>query len=238
MMSLTYSLRCFLTRRFFFFACLVVLASSARAEVDHAPSVVVFVDKTALGEAVAAKIVALIQKNNEKNRATVLGLATGSTPIPVYAALRRLVAEQSLNLSRVVAFNLDEYVGLTHDHPQTYRRFMWEQLWQHVGQSRKRPNGIRPENIHIPDGTVSAMQVNAGEGAFAAASHFHNIQNAGDETVQVMAFFTNADPDYIGLGEVIGAYSNEILASIFNVAPTYFDPLVKPTGPLVIVPVT
>lgn len=91
--------------------------------------------------------------------------------------------------------------------------------------------------VLAPDGKVSVMEVNAGEGAFAAASHFHNIQNSGDEIVQVMAFFTNADPDYIGLGEVIGAYSNEVLASIFNVAPTYFDPLVKPTGPLVIVPV-
>lgn len=91
--------------------------------------------------------------------------------------------------------------------------------------------------VLAPDGSVSVMEVKAGEGAFAAASHFHNIQNAGDEVVEVMAFFTNADPDYIGLGEVIGAYSNEILSSIFNVSPTYFDPLVKPTGPLVIVPV-
>lgn len=88
-----------------------------------------------------------------------------------------------------------------------------------------------------PDNSVNVMEVNAGEGAFAAASHFHNIQNVGQDDVQVMAFFSNADPDYIGVGEVIGAYSNEILASIFNVSPTYFDTLIKPKGPLVIVPI-
>lgn len=91
--------------------------------------------------------------------------------------------------------------------------------------------------VLAPDGNVSVMDVNAGEGAFAAASHFHNIQNSGQEDVQVIAFFNNADPDYIGFGEVIGAYSNEILSSIFNVSPTYFDTLIKPKGPLVIVPV-
>lgn len=88
-----------------------------------------------------------------------------------------------------------------------------------------------------PDGNLDELEVKAGEGAFAAASHFHNIQNIGEDNVEVMAFFSNAEPDYIGFGEVIGAYSNEILASIFNVTPTYFDTLAKPKGPLVIVPV-
>lgn len=87
-----------------------------------------------------------------------------------------------------------------------------------------------------PDGNVDVMEVNGGEGAFAAASHFHNIQNIGQDSVEVMAFFSNADPDYIGFGEVIGAYSNEVLSSVFNVSPTYFDTLVKPIVPLVIVP--
>lgn len=91
--------------------------------------------------------------------------------------------------------------------------------------------------VLAPDGSVDVMEVNEGEGAFAAASHFHNILNVGQDNVEVMAFFSNADPDYIGFGEVVGAYSNEILASVFNVSPTYFDKLVKPTGPLVIVPV-
>lgn len=88
-----------------------------------------------------------------------------------------------------------------------------------------------------PDGQVEVLEVKGGEGAFAPASHFHNIENIGSDEVEVIAFFSHAEPDYIGIGEVIGSYPNDVLASIFNVAPSYFDSFKKPTGPLVIVPV-
>lgn len=91
--------------------------------------------------------------------------------------------------------------------------------------------------ILAPDGTVEVLEVNGGEGAFAPASHFHNIENIGQDEVEVIAFFSHAEPDYIGIGEVTGAYSNDELGSIFNVAPNYFSALKKPQGPLVIVPV-
>lgn len=91
--------------------------------------------------------------------------------------------------------------------------------------------------VLAPDGKVDVMEVNGGEAAFAAASHFHNILNVGENEVEVIAFFSNAEPDYIGIGEVIGAYPNDVLASVFNVSPTYFDTLVKPTVPLIIVPI-
>lgn len=88
-----------------------------------------------------------------------------------------------------------------------------------------------------PDGNVEIMDVNAGQGAFAPASHFHNIENVGTDNVEVIAFFSDADPDYIGIGEVFGSYSNELLGSVFNVAPSYFDAFKKPEKPLIIVPV-
>ncbi len=88
-----------------------------------------------------------------------------------------------------------------------------------------------------PDGKVDTMEVSGGEGAFAPASHFHNIENVGKEDVEVIAFFSHAEPDYIGIGEVVGSYSNEVLASTFNVAPSYFNSFKKPQGPLVIVPI-
>ncbi len=56
----------------------------------------------------------------------VLGLATGSTPLGTYKELIRLHKQEGLDFSRVVTFNLDEYVGLAHDHPQSYHYFMWE----------------------------------------------------------------------------------------------------------------
>jgi oxalate decarboxylase len=91
--------------------------------------------------------------------------------------------------------------------------------------------------IFSPDGHVEDLEVNGGEGAFAPASHFHNIENIGQEDVEVIAFFSHADPDYIGIGEVTGAFSNDELSTIFNVDPHYFDPLNKPQKPLVIVPI-
>lgn len=87
-----------------------------------------------------------------------------------------------------------------------------------------------------PAGNVEVLEVNGGQGAFAPTSHFHNIENIGSEEVEVIAFFNHADPDYIGIGEAVGAYSNGVLASTFNLKPNYFDTFKKPSGPLVIVP--
>lgn len=88
-----------------------------------------------------------------------------------------------------------------------------------------------------PDGQVDAMEVSGGQGAFAPASYFHNIENIGSDEVEVIAFFTNSDPDYIGIGEVFGSYSNELLASVFNTPENYFDSFKKTEDPLIIVPV-
>ncbi|MBN9377507.1 MAG: hypothetical protein BGO14_10450 [Chlamydiales bacterium 38-26] len=88
-----------------------------------------------------------------------------------------------------------------------------------------------------PDGHPNVLEVKAGQGAFAAASHFHNIENVGKEDVEVIAFFNHAEPDFIGIGEVIGSYSNEVLGSLFNVDSRYFDQFKKPSGPLIIVPI-
>jgi glucosamine-6-phosphate deaminase len=100
---------------------------------------------------VARLIETLIRQNNAADRPTVLGLATGSTPVGVYRELARLHRETGLDFSRVVTFNLDEYYPLPHDHPQSYHHFMREQLFDHVN--------VRPENIHIPDGDVPREEV-------------------------------------------------------------------------------
>ena len=76
----------------------------------------------------------------------VLGLATGSTPLGTYKELIRMHKEDGLDFSRVVTFNLDEYVGLAHDHPQSYYFFMNENLFKHINAN--------PKNVHVPDGTA------------------------------------------------------------------------------------
>lgn len=76
----------------------------------------------------------------------VLGLATGSTPIGIYRELIRLHREEGLDFSQVTTFNLDEYVGLGRNHPQSYHRFMQEHLFEHIN--------VPVQNIYIPSGTT------------------------------------------------------------------------------------
>ncbi|HVJ83336.1 MAG TPA: glucosamine-6-phosphate deaminase, partial [Planctomycetia bacterium] len=93
----------------------------------------------------------LIRERQSAGLPCVLGLPTGSTPVSVYRQLVRLHKEQKLDFSNVVTFNLDEYYPIKPDELQSYRRFMNEQLFDHVN--------IRPENIHIPDGTIPVAAV-------------------------------------------------------------------------------
>lgn len=74
----------------------------------------------------------------------VLGLATGTTPLGMYRELIRLHHEEGLDFSRVVTFNLDEYVGLGPTHPQSYRYFMQQNLFAHIN--------VDVRNTHVPDG--------------------------------------------------------------------------------------
>ena len=81
-----------------------------------------------MGKAAADEFEAVICRKP----ACVMGLATGSTPLPLY---RELIAREQagkLDFSRVRSANLDEYKGLAPDHPQSYRRFMQENLFDHI----------------------------------------------------------------------------------------------------------
>ncbi len=80
----------------------------------------------------------------------VLGLATGSTPLGLYKELIRMHKEEGLDFSQVTTFNLDEYVGLSKEHSQSYHYFMHENLFQHIN--------ISEHNIYIPSGTTSNYQ--------------------------------------------------------------------------------
>src|SRR5215208_6695842 len=77
---------------------------------------------------VALMIESLIRQNNSANRPTVLGLATGSTPVGLYRELIRLHKETSLDFSRVVTFNLDEYYAMQPDDVHSYNLWMQETL--------------------------------------------------------------------------------------------------------------
>lgn len=77
----------------------------------------------------------------------VLGLATGSTPVPLYEELFRLHREEGLDFKNVTTFNLDEYMGLAPTHAASYHHFMREKLFRHIN--------IDEKNTHIPDGLTT-----------------------------------------------------------------------------------
>ena len=96
----------------------------------------------------AAKYIA--SKINEKAARTsepfVLGLPTGSTPLNTYAELIRMVAAGEVSFKNVVTFNMDEYVGLPEEHPESYHSFMHKNLFDHID--------IPKENVHILNGNA------------------------------------------------------------------------------------
>ena len=79
----------------------------------------------------------------------VIGLATGTTPIPFYEALVNLY-RCGMDMSHAITVNLDEYIGLPSDHPQSYHDFMRMHLFAHTN--------LRPEHTHIPNGMASSLQ--------------------------------------------------------------------------------
>lgn len=101
--------------------------------------------------AVAGEIADLIRQRAAAGEPCVLGLATGSTPIRVYAELVRLHHEQGLSFAGVTTFNLDEYLPMQPGELQSYVRFMNEHLFDHID--------IDPARVHIPDGTVALEDV-------------------------------------------------------------------------------
>src|SRR5437763_10785244 len=111
----------------------------------------VFPTSTQASRHLALMIESLIRQNNSANRPTVLGLATGSTPVGLYRELVRLHQEAGLDFSRVITFNLDEYYPMQPDDPHSYRRWMDETFFHHVN--------INPANINIPDGTTPAAEI-------------------------------------------------------------------------------
>ena len=76
----------------------------------------------------------------------VLGLPTGSTPLGTYKELIKLYQSGKVSFKNVVTFNMDEYVGLPEDHPESYHSFMWNNFFQHID--------IRKENVNILNGNA------------------------------------------------------------------------------------
>ncbi len=133
----------------------------------------IFDDSDNASKSVADEIANLIRKRNRLNKPTVLGLATGSTPVKVYDELVRFHKEDGLSFKNVITFNLDEYYPMEPDSLQSYVRFMNEHLFDHLD--------IPGENVHIPDGTIPIDQINA-----YCREYENKIREAGGIDIQLL----------------------------------------------------
>lgn len=127
-----------------------------------------------------AEIIAEVMKSQDK---TVLGLATGSTPVPMYKELIRRNTEKELDFTNVYSYNLDEYIGLDGTHDQSYRYFMNDNLFNHIN--------INKEHTHVPCGIGADHAADAK--AYDAA-----IEAEGGIDVQVLGIGNNG---HIGFNE-------------------------------------
>ncbi|WP_033563753.1 glucosamine-6-phosphate deaminase [Sphingobacterium sp. SYP-B4668] len=133
----------------------------------------VYTDQDTASKIVAKRIADIIRAKQEKGQQAVLGLATGATPVRVYAELIRLHKEEGLSFKNVVTFNLDEYYPMQPDAAQSYVTFMNNKLFDHVD--------IEKSNINIPDGTLDVKDVQA----FCAA-YEQKITDCGGLDIQIL----------------------------------------------------
>jgi 6-phosphogluconolactonase/Glucosamine-6-phosphate isomerase/deaminase len=141
--------------------------------------VVVVESEHAAGELVAGAILELVAQHPD----AVLGLATGSTPLPVYRALAARVQAGEADLRRVRGFALDEYVGIVPGSPQSYRAVIETEV---VG-----PLGLDPARVHVPNGALETIRT-------AGAAYEKAIVEAGGIDLQILGIGTDG---HIGFNE-------------------------------------
>jgi len=123
----------------------MTLESIERVRVEVVP------EHEGIARRIAGRIAEIIRERNAAGKPAVLGLATGSTPIGIYRELVRMHREEGLDFSNVVTFNLDEYYPMDPGSIHSFRRFMAENLFDHVN--------IDPANVNIPRGDIPREQV-------------------------------------------------------------------------------
>ncbi|ERM90862.1 glucosamine-6-phosphate deaminase [Caldanaerobacter subterraneus subsp. yonseiensis KB-1] len=125
----------------------------------------------------------IVKQQIKEKPNSVLGLATGSTPLGMYKYLIEMYKKGEIDFSNVVTFNLDEYVGLSPDHPQSYHYFMYENFFNHVN--------IKKENIHIPNGVAEDLEEEC-------ERYEKEIEKAGGIDLQILGIGVNG---HIGFNE-------------------------------------
>lgn len=143
------------------------------------PQIKISLTYETMGKKAAHEIAELLKQKPH----AVIGLATGTTPLSMYDELRRIHREEGLDFSKATFFNLDEYVGLSGEHPQSYRYFMQEHLFNGLG--------VDDSQINIPNGMAKDLRQECEE-------YEEKIRKAGGIDLQVLGIGGNG---HIGFNE-------------------------------------
>ncbi len=128
----------------------------------------------------------LVAEQVRKKNDSVFGLPTGSTPKGMYACLVKMYKKNEIDFKNVITFNLDEYIGLPPDHPQSYHHYMYRHFLDHVN--------IKESNIHIP-------HCKGQDPGLICREYEQEIKNAGGLDLQILGIGTNG---HIGFNEPQG----------------------------------
>lgn len=125
----------------------------------------------------------------------VLGLATGSTPEGLYAELIRIAKAENIDFSQVTTFNLDEYEGLPAAHPQSYNKFMWENLFTELGLREEQTNLL---NGMAPDPMAECVE------------YEQRIREAGGIDIQVLGIGADGHIAFCEPGSSLGGRTSVV----------------------------
>ncbi|SHM44603.1 glucosamine-6-phosphate deaminase [Caldanaerovirga acetigignens] len=150
-------------------------------------------------EEMSKKAAQIIAEEIKKKPNLVLGLATGATPVGTYRELVKMYKNGEVDFSRVITFNLDEYLGLSPDDERSYHYYMYSNFFNHVN--------VKPENIHIPNGVAEDIDEEC-------RRYDEAIEKAGGIDLQLLGIGVNG---HIGFNEP----GDELLTAthVTNLAP-------------------
>ncbi|NEG54404.1 glucosamine-6-phosphate deaminase [Bifidobacterium platyrrhinorum] len=149
--------------------------------------VIVVRDEDEAGEIYAGCVASLIRRKPD----AVLGLATGSSPLAAYRHLAARVRAESIDVSQVRGFALDEYIGLPLDHPESYHSVIHRTVVE--------PLGLDPAKVHVPGDVLDGAPLSDGERvAKAGAAYDEAIAEAGGIDVQILGIGTDG---HVGFNE-------------------------------------
>ncbi len=141
-------------------------------------------------EAISDRAAEIVTDQIRRKPDSVIGFATGSTPLGLYKRLIQNHAKHGLDFSKITTFNLDEYVGLSPDHDQSYHYFMWKNLFDHVN--------VTPARVHIPQGMADDVD------AFCEW-YERRIEQAGGIDLQILGIGGNGHIAFNEPGSSLGS---------------------------------